>query len=107
MDDVNKLSSSAKEIVNLAYRIVFAKYMDISSIPLYLDEFGSSFDPAHRNRAYDAIDKILSSEYGQIFMVCHYETLYSTIRNIDVNILDPNNIETNYINDKDNRFKIN
>ena len=107
VDDVNKLSSSAKEIVNLAYRIVFAKYMDISSIPLYLDEFGSSFDPAHRNRAYDAIDKILSSEYGQIFMVCHYETLYSTIRNIDVNILDPNNIETNYINDKDNRFKIN
>ena len=107
VDDVNKLSSSAKEIVNLAYRIVFAKYMGLEDIPLYLDEFGSSFDPAHRSKAYDTIDKILSSEYGQIFMVCHYETLYSTIRNIDVNILDPNNIETNYVKDKQSMFKIN
>lgn len=107
VDDVNKLSSSAKEIVNLAYRIVFAKYMGLDDIPLYLDEFGSSFDPAHRSKAYETIDKILSSEYGQIFMVCHYETLYSTIRNIDVNILDPNNIETNYVKDKHSMFKIN
>lgn len=107
VDDVNKLSSSAKEIVNLAYRIVFAKYMGLEDIPLYLDEFGSSFDPTHRSKAYDVIDKIMSSEYNQIYMVCHYETLYSTIRNIDVNILDPNNIETNYIQDKNTRFKIN
>lgn len=107
VDDVSKLSSSAKEIVNLAYRIVFVKYMGLEEMPLYLDEFGSSFDPAHRSKAYDVIDKVMSSEYNQIFMVCHYETLYSAIRNIDVNILDPNNIETNYVKDKDTRFKIN
>lgn len=107
IEDVSKLSSSGQEIVDLAYRIVFAKYIGLEDIPLYLDEYGHSFDPIHRSKAYESIDKIISSDYGQIFIICHYESLYSSLRNVDFNILDPNNIETNYIKDNDSKLIIN
>ena len=107
IEDVNKLSSSGQEIVDLAYRLVFAKYMGLETIPLMLDEFGSSFDKSHRTKAYEVIDRILGSEYGQIFLICHFESLYGTLRNMDVNILDPNNIELGYVTEKNSKFKIN
>lgn len=107
IEDVSKLSSSGQEIVNLAYRLVFSKYMSLPNIPLYLDEFSSSMDTAHRAKSYEVIDKILSSEYGQIFIICHYSDLYSSLRNVDFNILDPNNIDTTYIKHNSTRFKIN
>ena len=107
IEDVSKLSSSGQEIVDLAYRLVFAKYMGLESIPLMLDEFGSSFDKSHRTKAYEVIDRILGSEYGQIFLICHFESLYGTLRNMDVNILDPNNIELGYVTEKNSKFKIN
>lgn len=107
IEDVGKLSSSGQEIVDLAYRLVFAKYMGLDSIPLMLDEFGSTFDKSHRTKAYEVIDKILGSEYGQIFLICHFESLYGTLRNMDVNVLDPNNIELGYVTEKNTKFKIN
>lgn len=107
IEDVSKLSSSGQEIVNLAYRLVFSKYISLPNIPLYLDEFSSSMDTAHRAKSYEVIDKILSSEYGQIFIICHYSDLYSSLRNVDFNILDPNNIDTTYIKHNSTRFKIN
>lgn len=93
VEDIGKLSSSGQEIVDLAFRLVFAKYIGLVEIPLYLDEFGSTFDQAHRTAAYAVIDKILSSDYGQIFIVCHFSQIYGAFKNIDFNVLDANNID--------------
>jgi len=93
IEDVSRLSSSMQEIVNLAFRIVFSKYMGILHMPLYLDEFGATFDKTHRILAYGVIDKIMSSDYDQVFMVSHYETLYGSMRNVNINVLDNNNID--------------
>lgn len=92
VEDISKLSSSGKEIVDLAFRLVLAKYLGVDA-PLYLDEFGSTFDKAHRASAYNVIDKIMSSDYKQIFIVCHYESIYSSFKNVDFNVLDSNNID--------------
>lgn len=93
IEDVNKLSSSGKEIVDLAFRLVFAKYMNLKEVPLYLDEFGVSLDPTHIIEAYKVIDKLIESEYPQIFMVCHFEHVYGNIQNADFNILDYQNVK--------------
>lgn len=106
IEDVSKLSSSLKEIMDLAFRIVFAKYMKLIEVPLYLDEFGATFDKAHRMIAYNVIDKILTSDYKQVFLICHYESLYGSLQNVDFNILDSNNIELDNISEFNKHLKI-
>lgn len=93
IEDVSKLSSSMQEIVDLAFRLVFAKYMHLKDVPLYLDEFGRTFDKKHRTTAYSVIDKIISSDYKQIFIVSHYESLYGSLRNVDISVINEDNID--------------
>jgi len=107
IEDVSKLSSSMQEIVDLAFRLVFAKYMDIKEAPLYLDEFGRTFDKQHRTSAYNVIDKIISSDYKQIFIVSHYESLYGALRNVDINVLNDSNIELDTTTSYNEVLKIN
>lgn len=93
IEDVSKLSSSLKEIVDLAFRIVFMKYMGLNNYPLYLDEFGNTFDKEHRTSAYRVIEKILSSEFNQLFIICHYESLYGSFKNANFNVINRDNVE--------------
>lgn len=93
IEDISKLSSSLKEIVDLAFRIVFMKYMGLSNYPLYLDEFGNTFDKEHRTSAYGVIEKILTSEFNQLFIICHYESLYGSFKNANFNVINRDNVE--------------
>ena len=84
VEDVSKLSSSMQEIVDLAYKIVFMKYMRISDTPLILDEFGRTMDATHRDTAYNIIDRIFSTNFDQIFLVSHFESMYGRFVNADI-----------------------
>ena len=84
IEDVSKLSSSMQEIVDLAYKIVFMKYMHISDTPLILDEFGRTMDATHRDTAYNIIDRIFSTNFDQIFLVSHFESMYGRFVNADI-----------------------
>lgn len=83
IEDVSKLSSSMQEIVNLAFKIVFIKYLGLQGFPLILDEFGRTMDPEHRVNAYDVIDRVLSHNFNQIVLVCHFESMYSRFANAE------------------------
>ena len=92
IDDIKRLSSSGKEIVDLAFRVVFTKYMKIDYLPLYLDELGASFDKEHHSRVYGVITNNLSTHYDQIYAISHYENIYGSMKNSDFVVLDNNNI---------------
>lgn len=77
IEDISKLSSSMQEIVNLAFKIVFVKYLGLTGYPLILDEFGRTMDPEHRIKAFDVIDRVLAHNFEQIILVCHFESMYS------------------------------
>lgn len=83
IEDISKLSSSMQEIVNLAFKIIFVKYLGISHFPLILDEFGRTMDAEHRVAAFDVIDRVLSHSFNQIMLVCHFESMYSRFVNAD------------------------
>lgn len=106
VEDVSKLSTSLREMVDLAFRIVFCKYMGYIEIPLYLDEFASSFDNTHMIEAYRVIDNLIAREYPQIFLVCHYESLYGSLSNCDFNVLNPTNIVIDKLENINNNLKI-
>ena len=106
IEDVGKLSSSMKEIVDLAFRIVFCKYMGLVDVPLYLDEFGHTMDKGHILQAYRVIDSILKSNYSQVFLISHFSEIYGNIKDCDFNVLNSNNIDISMINDINNQLKI-
>jgi len=93
IEDINRLSSSMKEIVDLAFRIVFMMHFRINDFPLMLDEFGRTFDKEHQYSAYNAIDKILSSSFTQVFIISHYSENYGMLSDADINILSTDGID--------------
>jgi len=95
MEDVSKTSSSMKEIINLAFKIVSMKYLNMEDYPLYLDEYAASFDAHHAIKAYDGIETLASSSFNQIFMISHYESTYTRFSDCDISVLDAENILLN------------
>lgn len=98
IEDVSKLSSSMQEIVNLAFKLVFIKYLDLDYFPILLDEFGKTMDAEHRIAAFSVIDKVLSANFSQIILVCHFESMYSGFANCDMPQLEESK---NTLKDKD------
>lgn len=93
VDDVKKGSSGMREIVNLAFKVVAMRYLGLEESPLFLDEFGASFDEAHRNSATTTIKSLMESQkFTQLFMVSHYESGHGAFTNAEVCVLCPTNI---------------
>lgn len=81
VEDIIKLSSSMREIVDLAFRLVFIKYKNYEQIPIILDEFGRTMDKDHRVSAFNMIDQVICSNFEQIFLVSHFEEMYGRFKN--------------------------
>lgn len=81
VEDISKLSSSMQEIVDLAFRLVFIKYMEFNEIPIILDEFGRTMDQEHRIQSFNMIDSVICNNYEQVFLVSHFEEMYGRFKN--------------------------
>lgn len=103
-NDVSQLSSSQKEIVNLAFKLVSMQYLGIQYYPVYLDEFGGAMDEEHRENAYRIPDILI--EYQQIFMVSHYQSFYGRFSHVDTTILSEKNMTLNGVGSYNNVAKI-
>ncbi len=91
--DISKASSAMREIIDLAFKIVTMKYFGLSQYPLYLDEFGSSFDTGHRLAATGVISELMQSDqFSQLFIVSHYEESYGSLTNSEICLLSGTNI---------------
>lgn len=91
--DVSLGSSGQREIIDLAHQVVAMRYSKLADWPLFLDEFASSFDEAHRAAAMSAL-KALMEQYSftQMFMISHYEGNHGTLTNAEVLVLCDLNI---------------
>lgn len=92
--DINKGSTSVRDIIDLAFKIISMRYLNIQNYPLYLDELGASFDKSHREAISKLIhDLVLSSNYSQVYIVSHYSETYGSFKNTDITILCNENID--------------
>lgn len=80
--DVSMGSSAMQEIVDLAFKLVAMHYLGLSEAPVYLDEFGKTFDLAHRKSATNIISNLMNTcNVTQVFMVSHYADSYGSLKN--------------------------
>ncbi len=95
VSDVNMGSDSQQGIINLAFRLLVLKYLNLKNYPLYLDEFGREFDETHAVRAMMFIKFMVEAGHvSQIFLVSHNPALHSMFTLADVNILHTDNVTT-------------
>jgi len=92
IEDVSKVSSSMKEIIDLAFRLAVMKYMGLKDFPLILDEFGKTMDETHRISAYNTIDRIMSYSFKQIYIVSHFQSMYGRFNNANISVLNSTNL---------------
>lgn len=91
--DIKEASRGQREIINLAMYAVCMEYHHLQGYPLFLDEFATRMDPAHRKAAYEAIDKLIESDkYSQIFLVSHYQEGYGALTDSEVMVLCDSNV---------------
>ena len=97
VEDVNMLSSSMKDIVDLSFRIIFMKYMHLEHMPLILDEFGITMDDKHRHNVYNIIENTLANNFSQLFITAHFKSMYGRFLDSDIVVLDDKNIDLDNI----------
>ena len=93
ISDINIGSSAMKEIVDLAFRLVTMRYLQLDYYPVFIDELGAAFDEKHREAAFDLIKKMAESDdFSQLFLVSHYSDCYGSLSNVSTIILSDTNI---------------
>lgn len=93
VQDISRGSSAMREVIDLAFKVVASKYLGLDNFPLYLDELAASFDKAHRHQAQRFMLNLAEiSDFSQVFIISHYEELYSAFQNADYNVLSDLNI---------------
>lgn len=91
--DVSKGSSGMREIIDLAFKWVAAKYLNMNSYPFFMDEFGNTFDAVHKVNSLNTIKGITEQEaFSQVFLISHFENSYGAFTNSETCVLCSNNI---------------
>lgn len=91
--DISRGSMSQRDIVDFAFKLLVMKFMGLSDMPLYLDEFGSTFDEQHRQNLIPFINQMLElNQIDQVFFISHYVTTHGAFNQAEVMVLDPRNV---------------
>lgn len=82
VSDIAVISKGMKEVVDLAFKLVIYKLLDMEHYPLFLDEIASSLDSHHSQQLMLLINSFVgSNRFSQIFLVTHKEN-FSFIKDI-------------------------
>jgi DNA repair exonuclease SbcCD ATPase subunit len=93
--DVSMGSSGILEIVDLAFRLTAMQYLNLGTVPLYLDEEGKAFDLQHRSDFANMVKTMLEQNcFSQIFLISHYFEIYGGMSNHETCVLNGLNIAT-------------
>lgn len=91
--DIAEASDGQIDIINWAFRMVIAQYLDLQDFPLYLDELAPTLDELHRERLLYYINNLMENrQFEQMFMISHYASNHFAFGNAEVLMLDGRNI---------------
>lgn len=97
--DINVGSKGMKEVTDLAFKIGFMKYLGLTEVPLYLDEFGDGFDVFHRESSTRIIQQIIEQmQFKQVFIISHHVENYGGLANCEICSLTPTELSLPDVN---------
>lgn len=91
--DIARGSSSQRDVVNFAFKLMAMKFLNFEDYPLYLDEFGSTFDEQHRQNLIPFIARMIElGQIRQLFYISHFDATHGAFNQAEIFVLDPTNI---------------
>jgi recombinational DNA repair ATPase RecF len=91
--DVKFGSSGMSEIIDLAWVFLAKHCLKIKNAPMFLDEFGRTFDPAHKNASVGIIKSMIDHKvFEQVFMISHDYHQYGALVNSQIAVLNSLNV---------------
>lgn len=95
--DISAGSSSVKDIVDQAMRLTGYVCMDLTDYPLWIDELGGTFDPAHQQNLIPFLKGLIDDpRFSQVLMISHSLDGQTSFPGAEVIILDDRNIKFPY-----------
>lgn len=84
IEDVSKVSSGMKEMINLGMKKTLFKLLRLEHYPMYLDELAANLDQQHTEKIVHWIQLLIASEtYSQVFLITHKEN-FSFLRDVEL-----------------------
>jgi DNA repair exonuclease SbcCD ATPase subunit len=106
INDISQLSSSMQDIIDLAFVLTYSKYVGFEAMPVFLDEFGSTFDTEHLHTAYNVLDSLNDGD-RQIFLITHHDTVFTRFgEKADIHVIDVKNLNIADSISYNNNFKL-
>lgn len=91
--DVKYTSKAQGHVIDFVFKCVALEKLSLSGFPMILDELGSSFDEEHRTNLMQLLNTLLETgKVNQLFIVNHYNSMYGSLANAEVLVLDSSNI---------------
>jgi DNA repair exonuclease SbcCD ATPase subunit len=91
--DISLASEGQKEMIDLAFKEIALRYLNLAETPFLFDEAGKTFDDEHRDSFTNALKwKVDNSNCPQIWMISHYAPNYSAFSNAEMCVLDDRNV---------------
>ena len=84
VNDISTCSRGMKNAIDLAFKLLMYKLLDLEGGYLALDELGSNLDKEHTTSIFNLVQQLASTErFSQLFIISHKENL-SYMQNVDV-----------------------
>lgn len=91
--DISKGSDSQLEMVNFSFCQAMRKFLHLDHYPLFIDEFGRTFDEQHRDNLIPFISRLIENgQFAQIFYISHFVSTHGAFNQAEYMVLDPTNI---------------
>lgn len=92
-DDISLGSDSQLEMVNFSFCQAIRKFLGLEDYPLFLDEFGRTFDEQHRANLIPFISRLIENgQHSQVFYISHFQSEHGAFNQAEYMVLDPTNI---------------
>lgn len=91
--DFSMASDGQQDIVNFAFRLMAYKALKLKDYPLFLDEFGKTFDEQHRFNLTEYIKMLVTAgDNPYVFFISHYYGQHGGLTNNETLVLDEANV---------------
>ena len=104
--DISRGSDSQVEMVNFSFCQAMRKFLHLEDFPLFLDEFGRTFDEQHRDNLIPFIARLIENgQHSQIFYISHYVSTHGAFNQAEFMVLDPTNVTVPELYNKNVQMK--
>ena len=104
--DIADGSDSQLEMVNFSFCQAMRKFLHLDNYPLFIDEFGRTFDEQHRDNLIPFIARLIENgQFAQIFYISHYASTHGAFNQAEFMVLDPTNVTVPEIFNKNVQMK--